>query len=49
MRCVPQVHGVVLDTIGFVRSILNTEMNSAVDNPVRGWGYGCGQLLSAIM
>ena len=34
MRCVPQVHGVVNDTINFVRGILTTEMNSALDNPV---------------
>ena len=34
MRCVPQVHGVVHDTIKFVRDVLTTEMNSALDNPV---------------
>ena len=34
MRCVPQVHGVVHDTLSFVRGILSTEMNSATDNPV---------------
>lgn len=34
MRCVPQVHGVVNDTINFVRGILTTEMNSALDNPL---------------
>ena len=34
MRCVPQVHGVVHDTLEFVRKILTTEMNSASDNPV---------------
>jgi histidine ammonia-lyase len=34
MRCVPQVHGVVHDTIEFVSNILTTEMNSATDNPV---------------
>jgi len=34
LRCVPQVHGVVHDTISFVRGILETEMNSATDNPM---------------
>ncbi len=29
-----QVHGIVNDTIEFVRGILTTEMNSATDNPV---------------
>ena len=35
LRCSPQVHGVVHDTLKFVRSILKVEMNSATDNPVR--------------
>lgn len=34
IRCCPQVHGVVNDTIEFVRGILTTEMNSATDNPM---------------
>ncbi|CAI2356492.1 unnamed protein product [Caenorhabditis sp. 36 PRJEB53466] len=34
LRCVPQVHGVVHDTIEFVRAIITTEMNSATDNPL---------------
>lgn len=34
MRCVPQVHGVVCDTINFVSGIITTEMNSALDNPM---------------
>ena len=34
LRCIPQVHGVVHDTLKFVRGILKTEMNSATDNPV---------------
>ena len=29
-----KVHGIVLDTIEFVKGILTTEMNSATDNPV---------------
>ncbi|XP_055761297.1 histidine ammonia-lyase-like [Salvelinus fontinalis] len=34
LRCIPQVHGVVNDTIAFVKSILTTELNSATDNPL---------------
>lgn len=29
-----QVHGIVNDTIEFVKGVLTTEMNSATDNPV---------------
>ncbi|GLE07830.1 hypothetical protein PINS_up018536 [Pythium insidiosum] len=34
LRCAPQVHGVVHDTIQFVKGIINVEMNSATDNPM---------------
>ncbi|XP_054710464.1 histidine ammonia-lyase-like [Uloborus diversus] len=34
LRCCPQVHGIVHDTIEFVRDIIATEMNSATDNPL---------------
>jgi len=34
LRCCPQVHGIVHDTIDFVRGILTTEINSATDNPI---------------
>jgi len=34
LRCIPQVHGIVHDTIDFVRGILSVEMNSATDNPM---------------
>ncbi|XP_071350967.1 histidine ammonia-lyase [Trachinotus anak] len=34
MRCCPQVHGVANDTITFVQNIINTEINSATDNPM---------------
>lgn len=34
LRCVPQVHGVVNDTIQFVQNLMNTELNSATDNPM---------------
>lgn len=32
-RCVPQVHGASKDAIGWVSSIITTEINSATDNP----------------
>ncbi|KAM4615602.1 histidine ammonia-lyase-like [Polymixia lowei] len=34
LRCIPQVHGVVNDTIAFVQKIISTELNSATDNPL---------------
>lgn len=33
-RCTPQVYGVTLDTLKFVRHIITTEINSATDNPM---------------
>ena len=32
-RCIPQVHGSVKDTIRYVGSVIDTEINSATDNP----------------
>ena len=32
-RCVPQVHGAVKDTIRYVKSVIDIEINSATDNP----------------
>ena len=32
-RCIPQVHGTVKDTIKYVRSVVDVEVNSATDNP----------------
>lgn len=32
-RCAPQVHGAVKDTIRYVTSVIDTEINSATDNP----------------
>lgn len=34
LRCIPQVHGIVHDTINFAHNILATELNSATDNPL---------------
>lgn len=32
-RCIPQVHGATKDTIAYVAGVLETEINSATDNP----------------
>jgi len=34
LRCMPQVHGAVRDTLAYCRSIFEIEANSAVDNPL---------------
>ena len=34
LRCIPQVHGAVRDTLAHCRSVFETEVNSAVDNPL---------------
>jgi histidine ammonia-lyase len=34
LRCIPQVHGAVLDTLDFCRRTFEIEMNAAVDNPL---------------
>src|SRR6266487_1933506 len=34
LRCMPQVHGAVRDTLANCREIFDTEANSAVDNPL---------------
>ncbi len=34
MRCIPQVHGAVRDTLANARTTFEIEMNSAVDNPL---------------
>jgi histidine ammonia-lyase len=34
LRCIPQVHGAVRDTLAHCRRIFETETNSAVDNPL---------------
>jgi histidine ammonia-lyase len=34
LRCIPQVHGAVRDTLEFCRQTFAIEMNSAVDNPL---------------
>jgi histidine ammonia-lyase len=34
LRCIPQVHGAVRDTLAHCREVMETEVNSAVDNPL---------------
>ena len=34
LRCIPQVHGAVRDTLAHCRDVFETEINSAVDNPL---------------
>jgi histidine ammonia-lyase len=34
LRCIPQVHGAVRDTLAHCRRVFEIEMNSAVDNPL---------------
>ena len=34
LRCMPQVHGSVRDTLAHCRKVMETEVNSAVDNPL---------------
>ena len=49
LRCIPQVHGAVRDTLEFCRRTFEIEMNSAVDNPlvfVRGKDSDEGDIIS---
>ncbi|MGB9123079.1 MAG: histidine ammonia-lyase [Candidatus Angelobacter sp.] len=47
LRCIPQVHGAVRDTMAFCRRTFEIEMNSAVDNPlVFVKGHGEGDIIS---
>jgi len=41
IRCVPQVMGAVRDTIRFAKGVIETEMNSANDNPLVFPDDGC--------
>src|SRR6185437_16034084 len=34
LRCMPQVHGAVRDTLAFARNVFTLEANAAVDNPL---------------
>ena len=43
LRCMPQVHGPVLDAIDFASSVVSRELNAATDNPLV---FESGELLS---
>jgi len=34
LRCVPQIHGATRDVLSYVRNVVETEINSASDNPL---------------
>ncbi len=34
IRCAPQVHGAILDTLWFVKQVIETELNAVSDNPI---------------
>lgn len=34
LRCIPQVHGAARNAFGYIRTVLETEANSATDNPL---------------
>ncbi len=34
LRCIPQVHGAVRDALGYVRGVLECEINASTDNPM---------------
>lgn len=43
LRCIPQVHGTCKDTLNYVRSKVDIEINSATDNPIV---FSDGQVIS---
>ncbi|MEW6056439.1 MAG: histidine ammonia-lyase [Bdellovibrionota bacterium] len=48
LRCIPQVHGIVRDTLKHAKKILKTEINSVTDNPiVFAGGRGGGKIVNA--
>lgn len=48
LRCAPQVHGAVRDTLAQIRATILIELNSATDNPLvfAGDGGGGGEVIS---
>jgi histidine ammonia-lyase len=49
LRCIPQVHGAVRDTLAYCRDVFEVEVNSAVDNPlvfVRDTRQAAGDIIS---
>jgi histidine ammonia-lyase len=45
LRCIPQVHGAVWDTLAHARQVFEIELNSATDNPLVFGGFD-GAILS---
>jgi histidine ammonia-lyase len=46
LRCTPQVHGAVRDSLAQARDIAAVELNSATDNPLVFVGDGSGDIIS---
>ena len=46
LRCTPQVHGAVRDSLAQARDIARVELNSATDNPLVFVGDGSGDIIS---
>ena len=46
LRCAPQVHGAVRDSLAQARATLTIELNSATDNPLVFAGNGGGEVIS---
>jgi histidine ammonia-lyase len=46
LRCAPQVHGAVRDSLAQVRATLTIELNSATDNPLVFAANGAGEVIS---
>jgi histidine ammonia-lyase len=44
LRCMPQVHGAVRDTLAHCREVMEIEVNSAVDNPLVFFKSGPGHV-----
>lgn len=43
LRCIPQVHGAIRDSVEYVRNIVEKEINAATDNPLF---FGNGEAIS---
>lgn len=46
LRCTPQVHGAVRDSLAQAREMASVELNSATDNPLVFVGDGSGDIIS---
>ncbi|MBX3195371.1 MAG: histidine ammonia-lyase [Schumannella sp.] len=48
LRCVPQVLGPIADTLGFLRGVVENELNAATDNPLVFPGLPASRSLKAV-